>query len=499
MLASGMHAVLAQEGGEVRTPVWQLGASLGVSATDNAQASPNNQQSGVGTEVGIDAHVNLPYRRLRGSADLSLFGMASRTDSTTYSRRSDLRAGLNAEVIESHGFLDVSATYGMQLGSVFDSPERSLLIDNGNRLHTANVTVSPVMRWRLGDGGRVEGRLTDSTTKVKGSDAGDVHSRAGVLFLESGIRPRSSTWKGQAFGAIYDPDVGRRTTEAAVRGDLGWAFDAETVVSIVAGREGNDFDSPRRVYNDLYGLSLDYRPNERTRLYAEALNRFFGTGYSASLSYRLPLFSLMAASSRTNSRPGLGLEDPNAFRYGSAFDVLYLQLASVEPDADRRRILVLDLLNSNGIDPTQSVNSSLVTSGVLLVENHSVSATWSGVRNSITLAVSGGNSRRIDSLVSLPLSDQFNTEERIDQLGAQAIFMRRMTPSDDLSATLGWNRSEGSVTQRTSSSKYGQLRWARKIGSRSTLAANVSHQRFTETVTSSYRVNVISCEYQVRF
>ncbi|MFO1217487.1 MAG: TIGR03016 family PEP-CTERM system-associated outer membrane protein [Burkholderiaceae bacterium] len=500
LLLAGTRATFAQEGGEGRTPVWQLGASATLSATDNAQASPINPQSGIGTEIELDAHVNLPYRRLRGMADLSLYGMASHSDGTTYRRSGDLRAGFNAELIESHAFLDLAATYGMQLGSVFNSPERSLLIDNDNRLYTANITVSPVLRWRLGEGGRAEARLTDSTTKVKGSDVGDVHSQAGSLLLDSGVRARSATWKGQAFGAIYDPDEGRRTTEALVRGDAGWAFDAETVVSLVAGREGNDFDSSRRIYNTLYGMSLDYRPNERTRFYAEALQRFFGTGHTALLSYRLPQFALLAASSRTNSRPGLGLEDPNAFHYGSAYDVLFLQLASVEPDVDRRRVLVIDLLRTNGIDPTQAVNPQLTTSGVLLVENHSVSATWAGVRNTITIALSGGSSRRLDSLVSLPVSDQFIAEERIDQVGVQLLWFRRLTPSDDLSAFVGWNRAEGSVTQRRATSQGGQLLWSRKVGTRSTFSTRLSHQRFEElTTASSYSMNIVACEYRVRF
>lgn len=499
LLLASLRVTWAQDIGEGRAAVWQLGASATLSATDNADGSPTDSQAGVGTEVGFDAHVNLPYRRLRGFADYFFGAVATHADGTTYHRRHELRAALNAEFVESHAFLDLSASYGAQLGSVFESSERSLLVDNDNRVDTAIVTVSPVLRWRLGDAGRVEARLTDSTTKVKGSSVGDARSQAGALYVDSGVRPRSSTWKSQVFGAKYESEAGRRLTEASVRADVGWAFDAETVVSAVAGREGNDFDSTRRVYNSLYGLSLDYRPNERTRFYGEALHRFFGIGHSVSLSYRLPQFALVATSSRTNSRPGLGLQNSVAINYGSAYDVLFLQLTSVEPDADRRRLLVLDLLRTNGIDPTQSVNASLLTSGVLLVEDHTVSATWAGARNTITLALSGGSSRRIDPLVNLPSSDQFSTEERIDQYGAQLLWLRRLTPSDDLGVTLGWSRAEGSLTQRRSTSQLALLRWSRRIGTRSTLAVGLSHHQFDEAISADDRVNVISCQYRTRF
>lgn len=491
--------VLAQEGGSGRAPVWRLGAFAAASTTDNAFLSSADPQSGIGAEFGFDVGVILPYRRVRGFADYSLVAAASRADATTNRHRNDLRAGLNAEVIESHAFLDLAATYGAQLGSVFESPDQSLQVLNDNRLGMATLTVSPSLRSRLGETGRAEARAVDSITKVRGSSAGDIHSQAGLTLVESGVRARAVTWKGTAYGATYHPEVGRRTTEASVRGDVGWAFDAETVVSIVAGREGNDFEASRRVYNDLYGLSLDYRPNERTRFYAEGLHRFFGTGYSTSLSYRLPRFALIATSSRGNSKPGLGLESSNAFGYGSAYDVLFLQLSSVEPDLDRRRILVQDLLATNGIDPSQQVLPGIVTSGVLLVQDTAVSAIWSGVRNTITLSLNRGSSRRLGSLVSLPEDDNFRTEDRINQAGVQVNWMRRLTPIDNLSVALAWSRGEGDLSLRSSNSRSVQAHWSRNVGARSTVAANVSHRSFETSTDSDYKVNQLSCEYRVRF
>lgn len=499
LLQGGLNVGFAQEAADGRVAVWRLGASAAVSATDNARASSADQQSGVGAEIGFDAQLTLPFRRLRGFVDYSIQRIAGLSDSTTNRQQSNLQSGLNAEVIESLAFLDLSAAYGAQLGSVFGSTERSLLVENSNRLDTASFTVSPSVRMRIGDGGGAEARLTDSTTRVSGSEVGDIRTQAGVLVVDSGVRARSLTWKGQAYGARYEPAEGRRTTDASARADVGWAFDADTVVSVIAGREGNDFDSTRRIYNDLYGLGFDYRPNQRTRFYAEALNRFFGTGHSVSLSYRMPQFALIGTSIRTNTRPGIGLAGAVAVSSGSAFDVLYLQLASVEPDADRRRILAQDLLTANGIDPAQPINPSLLTSGVLLTESHSLSAIWTGSRNTVTVLVNGGSNRRIESLVSLPVGDQFQTEERIDQQGAQLIWLRRLTPADDLSAAVGWTRAEGSLTQLRSTTRTGQLRWSRRIGDRSVLAVSASHERFNEVAGISYRVNVLTGEYRIRF
>jgi uncharacterized protein (PEP-CTERM system associated) len=499
VLFGGSCASVAQEASEGRTPVWQFGAYASVSATDNARVSTADRQTGVGTEVGVDVHLNLPYRRFRGFADYSLAGAVSHTDGVAYSRRTGLHAGLNAEVVESNAFLDVSATYGTQLGSVFESPERSLLIQNDNRVETGNITVSPSLRWRLGDSGRAEARLVDSTTKVRGSSAGDAHSQAGTLRVDGGVQPKSLAWKGSAYGAIYDSDNGPRVTEAFVRGDVGWAFDGSTVVSLIGGREGNDFASPRRIYNYLYGVSLDYRPSEQTGLSAEVLNRFFGTGHTLSLRHQIDRFALIASSSRSNSRPGGGFGDATELIRGSAYEVLYLQLRAVEPDPDRRRLLVLDLLTTNGIDPTQSVVPWLITSGVVLEASHSVSASWSGVRNRMALTISQGNSRRLGSEVLLPLGDSFRTEDSISQRGIQVVWLRRMTPTDDVAVTHGRTRSEGQLTQLTSTSHTTVIGFSRRVAAHSSLSIRLSHTSFDSLSSPGYRVNSASCEYRVRF
>lgn len=489
----------AQDLGAARTPVWRIGASARLLATDNVGAASTDPQSGVGAESTIDLHLNFPYRRLRGSVDLSLTGTAVKSDRSTGDHRAALLAGINAEIIESHFFLDLGASYGTQLLSVFGSPTQTLAVENSNRVQSGTVSASPVLRGGLGSAGRYEFRATDTTTKYRDTDNGDVHSQSGSMLVDSGIQPRAMTLKARAFGAINDFKVGRRTTEGMVRADIGWAFDSETVASVIAGREGNDFQTSRRVYSDIYGLSVEYRPNERTRIYAERVDRFFGAGHLVSISYRLPRFALLASSSRTSSTPGTELTDSTAFVQGSAFDVLFLQYASIEPDPDRRRILVQDLLVENGIDPSQQVVAKLAASGVLLVQRHSLSMSWSGVRDTSTVTLMKGSSSQFGSLLSLSVASDFQVADRVDQTGLRVDWIRRLTQSDNVSASLAWMRAVGAITQRSSNDRLFQMQWSRSVGTRSGIEVGLRHEQFESTEETAYRVNTLSFTYRIRF
>jgi uncharacterized protein (PEP-CTERM system associated) len=265
----------------------------------------------------------------------------------------------------------------------------------------------------------------------------------------------------------------------------------------VIGREGNDFQSPKRTYSTLYGANVEWRPNERTRLFAEALHQYFGTGHTLSFTYRLPRWAIIASSSRASTRPGYDRSTPLSAQ-GTAFEVLYLQLAAIEPDPDRRRILVQDLLARNGIDPSAQLVSSLVTTGVLLTENHKVALSWSGVRDTATFGVAGGRSRRIDRLTDLPLGDDFRTTDRVDQLGAEANWIRRVTPLDSLAVSWSWSRSEAELQLQTALTRTLQIQWVRRFGVGSTLDVGFQHLRFDST-TSGYQSNLLRTTWRTQF
>lgn len=489
---------LAQEVASSRPPVWRAGASAMLIATDNVGLTDANKQSAIGAEAGIDVHLIMPYRRLKGFADYSLFGSATRSEQTAFQHRNELTAGFNAEVIETYAFVDVEASYGTHPESVFGPQTRSLAVENNNQIEGGTIRVSPSLRGRFGDSGRVEARASESVTKNRGTEVGDAILQTASLSLDSGVQPLATVWKVFAFGGRYDFDAGRRTTEASLRGDIGWAFSAESVASIIFGREGNDFQTSGRVYESTHGLSVDWRPNERTRFYAEGLRRYFGTGYLVTLNYRLPRWVFNASSSRSSSTPGQD-RGPSGLSRGSAFDVLFLQLESVEPDPDRRRMLVQDLLARNGIDGTQQLLPSLATSGVLLAQTHELSASWTGVRDTAALGISRVVSQRLDTLVSLPVTDAFQGADRIEQSGIQASWLHRLTPLDDLSVLATWSRAKGSFPTVTSTTGSAQVRWSRKVSFRSTLGFSLRQEVFSSPTSDSYHANFLSCDWRTQF
>ncbi|MCW5661940.1 MAG: TIGR03016 family PEP-CTERM system-associated outer membrane protein [Burkholderiaceae bacterium] len=493
----GMIDAAAQEPGTPRTPVWRVGASASVSGTDNVgTASASGAEAGLAAELGLDVHLVLPYRRVRGYVDYALTGAVIDSDQSRFEHRNELAAVVNAELIESHAFFDLTATYDARARSAFGDPVRPLVVSNDDRIEGGTVSASPILRARLGQSGRMEARVDDSTTKYRGTDVGDVHTQVGTLQADSGVQPNAILLRGQGYAGQYDFKVGRRTTEVSVRGEVGWAFDAGTVATLVYGREGNNFQSVERTYAPLYGVTIDWRPNERTRISAEGLHRYFGTGHLASFSYRFPRWAVMATSSRSSTTPGM--DRTPATGQSSAFDVLFLQLASIEPDEARRRILVQDLLVRNGIDPVQPLVSGLATSSVLLTERHELAVSWTGVRDTVTFGVGRADSERLDTLVSLTLGDDFRVADRVEQFGAQFAWMRRLTPLDTATLSAYWTRAETKLPPAQATTHNLQVQWTRAVSPRSTIAFTLLHQTFDST-TADYKTNVLTCTWRTAF
>lgn len=496
----GATNVLAQEEPPAqRTAVWRGGISASLSATDNfGTASASGAQAGVGAELALDLHLTFPYRRVRGYVDYTLTGAAIRSEESRYDHRNELAASISAELVESYAFLDLTARYDARARSALGDPVRPLIVSNEGRTEGGSISVAPIVRARLGQSGRIEARAIDSTTKNRGTDVGDVHTQVGTLQADGGVQPGAVVLRGQAYGGRYDFEVGRRTNEVSARGEVGWAFDAGTVATLVYGREGNNFQSIERTYSSLYGVTIDWRPNERTRLNAEGLQRYFGASHLVSLSYRFPRWAVMASSSRSTTTPGID-RTGSATGQSSAFDVLFLQLASTEPDEARRRVLVQDLLVRNGIDPLQPLISGLATSSVLLSERHDVAVSWAGIRDTVTFGVGRVDSERFDTLVSLSLGDDFRVADRVEQIGAQFAWMRRLTPQDSATLSGYWTRAETKIPAAQATTKNLQVQWSRAVNPRSTISVSVLHQIFNSTQAVSYKTNVLNIAWRTAF
>jgi uncharacterized protein (PEP-CTERM system associated) len=68
---------------------------------------------------------------------------------------------------------------------------------------------------------------------------------------------------------------------------LSYRFNPQFQVSLLGGRESNDYVSLDQETNYTRGFGVDWTPDLRTQLAATVQNRFFGTGYDVNFSHRM--------------------------------------------------------------------------------------------------------------------------------------------------------------------------------------------------------------------
>ncbi|MCG3188172.1 MAG: hypothetical protein LKCHEGNO_00065 [Burkholderiaceae bacterium] len=500
----GAAARANQPGGASQPPILVIGAAVLLTATDNADLTPQPRSDYL-AEGRLNLRLNLPYRRLRGYFDYTLaavhFGRSSESDEILNALESEL----TAEVIEQHGFVEAAASVGQQLRSAFGAATLSQGVSNEtttlsptaanpNRIESATYRVAPYLRARLGESGQFEARAEQSETRFRGLDGNDFSTQRARLLADGGVRPRALRWRTQFDAAIYDFDSGRRTHEAMLRGDLGWAFDEEKVVSLIAGREGNNFQTAQRRYGTIYGASLDWRPSERTQFYAEGLHRFFGMGHTVTFSHRESRMAITVSDSRTVVAP----DRLSAGGLAPAYDVLFLQFAGAEPDPVRRRALVQDTLLRNGIDPTEQIVSDFLTNGAMIVSRQTVALSWTHARDLVTLGLERVENRRADTLVQLPSTDSFAATDRVDQTGGILTWAHRLTPTATLTLAGTVQRTTGELSSQATTLHSVSILWSSRLSETTTLALSGRHDRFASD-SSPYRVNTVTASIRTQF
>jgi len=493
-----------QREGTPPPPNFTVAAALLLTATDNAELTPQPRSDYL-VEGRLNLRLNLPYRRLQGFVDYTLaavhFGRSSEADEFLNALESDV----TAEVIEQHGFVELAASAGQQLRSAFgaatlsqgvssDATTLSSTVANPNRVESATYRLAPYFRGRLGEDGQFEARAERSETKFRGLDGDDFGTQRASLLADGGVRPRALRWRTQLTGAIYDFERGRRTNEVILRGDLGWALDEETVVSLIAGREGNNFQTAERQYGTIYGASLDWRPSERTQFFAEAVHRFFGNEHTVTFSHRMSRMAIFVSDSLTVVPP----DRLSTAGLASAFDMLFLQFAGVEPDPARRRALVRDTLLRNGIDPSQQLVSNFLTNSPLLERHQSVGLSWTDARDVVTLGLARDESRPVDTLVLPPPADDFASTAQVNQTGAILSWAHRLTPVATLTLNSILQRTTGELPSQSTNLRSLSALWSWQLSPLTTLALSARHDRFASEFTP-YRVNTLTAALRTQF
>jgi len=472
---------------------WTVEPSLSVreTITDNANLQPLKSSDSI-TAINAAVRVVGTTASLRGSLDYSLTEYLYARHSGDNGPLSVLSAEATAEVIDGLGFVDLRGNYSQQAVSAFGSQSTDPALGANNRTDVADLYVSPYLRGRLGSTVHYELRASYDATRAKGTSASDVNNGVASLHLDGRAAAASLGWTADASHSVSRFLAGRRTFDDRLRAGMTYVVNPELQFGANAGRERTDLPSVDANSDATWGAQAEWTPTERTKLAATAEKRFFGTAHSLHFTHRTPSTVWPLSDSRdisTSNTQGKG-------GLGSAYDLFFLQFASVQPDPVLRDALVRSYLQANGIPVNAVVIGGFLSAAATLVHTQSLSFALVGARNTVTVMFSGSNSSRADKVAAVV--DDLSNNNDVRQRGITLDWSYRLTPTSSLSATGGYQRSDSDSSTLQTTLKTLIATWTGKLGPRSSVSAGARHTSFDSPATP-YRENALFASFRLAF
>lgn len=457
---------------------------------DLATANPTPEQI-LDLSAGVVAVVNRPG--VRGSLDYGLSGLyfAQGTSRNALRHNLDAQATLNAW--NQHAFLDLAASIEDQAISAFRTQQGDLLRDS-NRARVASLRVAPYVRGALAGWADYELRYGVQRNVNDATDRSDLSLQE--LSFNLGREPQGARlgWRVEGYTQEVDYSLRQGVRLSRLSTSLVYAITPGLRATAMVGREHNEVLSPTRQSFDNTGLSLEWRPSSRTRLFAQVEDRFFGDGHSVALDYRTPRTVWRAFSARRVSAENP--LDAAVASVGLLSDLINSHYLSIEPDPVLRARLVAAELRRLGLPGDVEVFQNYLTSRVTLENRRELAFVLMGVRSVLNLTLGRVSTARLGQ--AIVIGDDLDGNTRIDQRGWSLNYAYRFTPLT--AGTLSWSqqRTTGTAVGAESHLRSLILGATTRLAERTSASVQWRHTRY-ETAVNPYRETAISGVVTRRF
>jgi len=429
--------------------------------TNNANLTPTDRRPDLITQVSPGLQLRSAAGWAQGYLNYSLIGLTYARSTSPDSMQQSLETAVQTQMLDHHLFVDANASISRQNISALgtQTPDASLHTDNQTQVESLALT--PYLQGTLA--GNVAYRLGgDYATMHSGSEGiGNSTNSGGSAHLGTAQTTARMGWGLDVSDEETSFSQGRSTTNKSAVGSLIFSPDGELQFTLRGGREGNDVETLNLKYDTTYGGGLTWKPSERTTLVLQDDKRYFGDAYTFSFQHRTSQTVWMVSDSRQVIDNGSAASQGQLM---TAFDLIYLQLASKYPDPVTRASQTLLELQALGLNPLVVVPSGFLTDAVSLQRNLSFSVAYIGLRTSLLLSALQGDTSRLDPLSSAvdSLSDGSAIRQRSISLSAS----QRLTPLSSANLTL----SESRTLDRNSGSRVAlrtiTANWVTQLGMR---------------------------------
>lgn len=441
--------VLAQESVGAAGPgrEWSVAPRLSVTETftDNVRLSPSAPQSEQITEVSPGLSLQSQGRSHKAYLDVALTEIFYANDTAAHRTQKALNTFGTLEAVDNWLFIDFNGAITQQAISAFGPQLSGNAALNPNQTEVSSYRVSPYLRGQLGDWAQYEARYSRAVLQADASVGSGVAVSDGVVNISGNTAFRRLGWSAQAQRQQVDYSAGRPTQADQVNLGLSYALTPQFGVSATAGRESHNYTSLAQQSADTSAVGITWTPSELSRVSLSQGNRSFGKVHHLSVEHRSARTAWRFTDSRDVSATPSQL---GFFSLGSIYELLFSQLASVEPNPTARARLVSAYLQDNAINPNAVVISSFLTSAVSLQRRQNLSFALLGARDTLTFLASRSESSRVDSLSTA--FDDLTASTVVRQRGFSTHYAHRLTPEASLGVLWSRQNTSGSLAAQDS-------------------------------------------------
>jgi len=487
---SALLLVLAGTSAAVQAGDWTIVPSIAVNETltNNVFLSGTDPTSdsvtGIAPGISIDGKGDRASLRLNYVITQYLYARETQENN----HQSALRATGTLEAIEDWLFIDATGTISQQYLSAFGAVSPSSANVDRNRTETSSYSLSPYLKGRLLGWADYRLRYQAATTSSQSNLAPnlDVYTWSGGV--NGATRWNHITWALDASDQKSDYETGRDYQASNYGVTLAYRFSPQFQVSLIGGRESNDYVSLDQQTNYTRGFGFDWTPSQRTQLAAIVKNRFFGTGWDVNFSHRRPRSMISFRSSKDVSLqpPGVGNTGQ-----GSNYDNFYAIIAATNPDLSPAEISAqtAQLLVDRGIPADGTVVNGYLDDRPNVQNLQQLTAALMGARNTVTFTATRSEQQGLSLLNGL--TNNFSTQGRILQVGYGLIWAHQLTGLSSLSMSFNQQRSSTFVANSPeTTTSGGYLLFSTRFSPKTT--ANIGARRVISSGVTSYTENALT-------
>ena len=462
--------------------------------TDNYSPGSADKSFDAITRVTAGVAVRGRTARLQGFLDASLNQLVYLKHSRSNDLQPNLNSSLQADLLEGRLTLDLGATITRRGVSIFGvGSGASSELANGNLAETRTWRIAPTLRGQLGGSLRYQGQAGLAGTQVSGQSVGNNTTRFASLVVQP-LQLSQLSWSASADYVGADYRSGRSTDTSRLYGTLSYGIDAlDLRLSGSAGYEQSNVTTASNQSRATWGLGLQWLPSPRTRVVAQLDDRYFGIGRSLQMEHRTALTVWQVSNSRSvNTGTPVGLVG----QLGNNFQLLFLQLASAEPDGTRRGARVLDILTRNNIDPNGPIDEGFLAGASTLVDAWNLSTAWRLARDTAVLSFTTSKNRRIDRLAQV--IDDLSVTDSITTRGLSLVLTHQLTPESTLGFTGQLNADDAVRGNQSRRQQIASLLWSTRLGPQITTSVGLRHARYDINNINSAE-NAVTATLEARF